>query len=109
MIFAALSSFALAEQDSLSITTYFPSPKTAYKDLEVKKKLVVGNISQSGNTKLDSIGELKNGQVYIGHSIVFSKEPTWPNNHKKGEIIYNVDHHKLQFYNGTAWINASAQ
>lgn len=94
--------------ETLTITTYYLSPNGVFKDMEVKDKLAVGNITDSGNTKCDSMQELKTGQVYVGHSILLRNRETLPNSHKPGEIIYNVDFHKIQFYDGAKWINASS-
>jgi hypothetical protein len=109
ILIASIFFYAQAQQtDSITITTYFPSPDGAFRDLENKRVCAVGNISASGNTSYDSLAELQNEQLYVGESIILKSLSSYPTFPKPGELIYNSSISKLQFFNSTAWINASA-
>lgn len=112
LIIAALCPSVGAQQDkadSVSFTTYYPSPNGVFTNLEVKRKLVVGNISESGNSQLDEISELGDGQIYVGDSLWLEPTTSQPTGTEvqEGQIIFNNTSgvKKLQFYNGS-WQSA---
>jgi hypothetical protein len=108
ILIASIFFYAQAQQtDSISITTYYPSPNAAFRDLETKRVCAVGNISDSGNPSYDSLSELQDGQLYVGESIILKPLSSYPTSPKPGELIYNSGISKLQFFNGTAWVTAS--
>ena len=86
--------------ETIVITTYFPSPTQAFKDFEVRESLAIGNDSES------QITTLAPGQLYVGHSILLGNSTSFPASPLPGQVIYNSNIHKLQFYNGT-WISVT--
>ena len=88
--------------ETLVITTYYPSPTHAVNTLEVRDRLAIDDESEN------IIPNLNSGQLYIGNSIILRNSTATPASPLPGEIIYNSNFNKLQFYNGTRWINASA-
>ena len=108
LFFLALSvttiCFAQSSQtESLTITTYFPSPEGVFNKLEVHSGLVVGNISNSylGYT---SISDLSNGQIYVGDRIILNNQTTQPESPSEGQLFYNTTDNVLEFYNNTSWV-----
>jgi hypothetical protein len=99
-------------QESLSITTYYPSPNGVFRDLEIRSKLAVGNITNSGNTTYDSMAELGNAQMYV-NSIILGNVTVTPGTacpaNEAGTLRFNRNFRKLQFCDGNNWLNASAQ
>jgi len=100
-LFPVLLFSQISSNETIVITTYYLSPSYAVKSLEVKERLAIGNESESAITNLAP------GQIYVEHSIIFSDSTTPPASPFPGEIIYNSNFNKLQFYNGMEWINAS--
>ena len=46
LILSSFLSLAQSQSDgTITITTYYPSPNGVFKDMEVKEKLAIGNIS----------------------------------------------------------------
>ena len=57
------------QSESLTITTYYPSPYGVYRNLEVKNGMAVGDITQS---PLNSMNNLTSGQLYINNSVILN-------------------------------------
>jgi hypothetical protein len=94
--------FSQTTNKTIVITTYYPSPSHAFKNLEITEGLAIGDDSETEITNLEP------GEIYIGHSIILGNTTPADASKLEGEIIYNPDFNKLQFYNGSVWINASA-
>ena len=115
MIIFILTSFSLTfaqsnYSETLTITTYYPSPYGVYRNLEVKSGLAVGDITQG---PLNSMDNLTSGQLYINNSLVLNSLPGTPVPafSKAGQVIYVNNtisgERMLKFYNDTAWVNAT--
>jgi hypothetical protein len=92
----------------ITITTYYPSPYGAYRDLEAKKSLATGNITASS---IGSVGNLAQGELWVQDSIIFepkSGDPsTWSTiDAKEGELVYSDEENTFYYYNGTGWVYA---
>jgi len=109
-LFAAASP-AIAQENlansSITISTYYPSPNAAFNVMEARNRAAVGDITASGNTDLDTMEELGDGQIYVGDSIILGNRTTPPAHPVDGMIFYNATSKRLQFYNGT-WVSTGS-
>jgi hypothetical protein len=102
--------FAFAQSNSsetLTITTYYPSPYGVYRNLEVKRGMAVGDITKG---PLASMDNLKSGQLYINNSVVLNTLPTTPadSNGTAGQVIYVGGTDKMiKYHDGIRWVNAT--
>jgi hypothetical protein len=102
-VFVLISLVFGQANETIVITTYYPSPTHAFNTLEVKERLAIGDDSES------RITDLNPGQLYVGYSILLGNTTTPSASAEPGEIIYNSNINKLQFRNETGgWVNASA-
>ena len=110
---AGMPFFALAQSnysETLTITTYYPSPYGVYRNLEVKSGLAVGDITQG---PLGSMDNLTSGQLYINNSLVLNSLAGTPAPafSKAGQVIYvnnaTSGERMLKFHNGNVWMNAT--
>lgn len=88
-------------QESLTITTYYPIPLGMYGSIEVKDKLVVG--------EMDSIQEIHDGSAYVSKGIVLKKwVDSYPRNPQAGQLIYyyntRTKETALKMYKQDEWI-----
>ena len=93
--------------ESLTITTYYPSPYGVYRNLEVKSGLAIGDITKG---PLGSMNNLTQGQLYINGSVILNSLSTYPPTPwRAGQVIYYVGggEKMLKFCNGTDWVNAT--
>ena len=96
--------------ETLTITTYYPSPYGVYRNLEVKRGLAVGDITKG---PLGSMDNLTSGQLYINGSVILNSLPGTPAPafSKAGQVIYvnntTSGERMLKFHDGNAWVNAS--
>ena len=108
---AGIPFFALGQSncsETLTITTYYPSPYGVYRNLEVKRGLAVGDITQG---PLGSMDNLTSGQLYINNSVVLNALSTTPANStgKAGQVIYVGGSDKmLKFHDGNKWVNTTS-
>lgn len=92
------------QSESLTISTYYPSPYGVYRTLQVKKGLAVGG---SGPSAVDSLSQ---GQLFINNSVILNALPSTPASAsgRAGQVIYvGGTEHMLKFHNGTAWVNVT--
>ena len=102
LVFIPTLTFPQTNQtESLSVTTYFPSPNAVFNKMEVRGKLVVGNITDSHTNGITSINDLKQDQVFVTDRIILGWQTSEPNPPHEGQIFYNNTSAKLEFYNGT--------
>ena len=102
IIFVAVASvFAQSNTtESLTITTYYPSPYGVYRNLEVKKGLAVGG---SG---FATVSSLKEGQLFLNNSVLLNPHTNTPTSGNEGEVIYVAgNEHMFKFHNETSWVN----
>ena len=96
-----LSAFS-ADEGSITITTYYPSPYGVYNALQTNK-LAVGDTN--GDEKLDSGDQPPQaGQIQVARSVVFTPQNILSlSDTREGEIAYDSASKSLRFYDGTAW------
>ena len=90
--------------ETLTITTYYPSPYGVYHNLEVKSGLAVGGSGYS------TVNNLKEGQLFINNSVILNSFSATPENStgKAGQVISVGGADKmLKFHNGNKWVNAT--
>lgn len=101
----AISRAQSNQTESLTITTYYPSPYGVYHNLEVKRGLAVGDITKG---PLKSMNNLTSGQLYINNSVVLNSLSSYPPQPwHTGQVIYYSPDKMLKFFNSTAWVNAT--
>jgi hypothetical protein len=105
ILFPALTFSQTNTTESLSFTTYFPSPNAVFDKMEVRSKLVVGNITDSNSAVngIAVIGDLKKDQVFVTDSIILGSQTLEPTPAIDGQIFFNnsTGVQKLEFYNGS--------
>lgn len=80
-----LLSFAYA-QESLTITTYYPSPYGSYQSLQTRR-LTIGNDDESTEDGVVNFQEL-------------GGNPSW---NEEGALYYNGSAHEFRYYDGSVW------
>jgi len=97
----------LTQADEITISTYYPAPYGVYNKFEVKKSIVVGNISDSGISGLADVNDLDAGELWIQDSMIFepksSFNPDTAAAGKEGELIYSSADALFYYYDGSAW------
>ena len=95
--FGVWSCFA---EESMTITTYYPSPYGSYNELQTNK-FAVGDTN--GDFQLSSADQPPaNGQIYAARSIILKPQSSLPSsNLLTGELAYSNS--KLYSYDGSAW------
>jgi hypothetical protein len=106
LIFTPSITFPQTNQtESLTVTTYFPSPNAVFQKMEVKRNLVVGNISDSNfaENKIDDISDIPGDQIFVTDSIILGPQTSPQAPFRNGQIYFNnsTGAKKLEFYNGT--------
>jgi hypothetical protein len=102
---AGLPFFALGGQsnETISISTYYPSPYGVYRTLEVKRGLAVGDIKSSS---VGNMNNLQPGQLYINESVILNTLTATPATGKPGQLIYvGGTEHVLKYHNDTTWVD----
>jgi len=95
-----------AQQESVTITTYYPSPYGSYNELQ-SNKLAVGDTN--GDNQLTSADlPSANGQLYVARSVIFKPHTNFAaiqtlTNPRIGELVYAAAEDKWYYYNG-AWV-----
>jgi hypothetical protein len=95
------------KKESLTVTTYFPSPEAVFSRMEVRSKLLVGNVSDSHISSITSINDLQQGQVFVTNSTILGSLTSDPGSAQPGQIFYNnttTGVKRVEFYNGN-WIS----
>ncbi len=93
-------SFCLAQQEeSITITTYYPSPHGEYNELQTNK-FAVGDTNESGGLDAGDQPDA-NGQLYTARSVIYKPQSSLPTSDtKEGELIYNISDKQLYVYKG---------
>jgi hypothetical protein len=98
--FGVLSCFA---EESITITTYYPSPYGVYNELQTNK-FAVGDTNVSGG--LDSGDQPPaNGQLYTARSVIFKPQSSLPAfDAREDELVYSDTDNKFYHYDGSSWV-----
>lgn len=90
-------------QESITITTYYPSPYGVYNELQTNK-FAVGDTDGSGNLNAGDQPPEK-GQLYTARSVIYKPQGSLPAfNARKGELVYNDSDNALYLYTGASWV-----
>jgi hypothetical protein len=91
--------------ETLTISTYYPSPYGVYRRLEVKRALAVGGAGFS------TVNSLSSGQMFVNNSIILNNLTSLPGPAvaKEGQLIYYTGggEHMLKYRTNTQWLNAT--
>lgn len=92
-----------AQEESITITTYYPSPYGVYNELQ-SNKLAVGDTD--GDLQLTSADQPPaNGQLYTARSVIYKPQSSLPVlDTRKGEAAYSNADNSLYLYDGSAWV-----
>jgi hypothetical protein len=104
LVFIPTLTFPQTNQtESMSFTTYFPSPNAVFNKMEVRAKLVVGNITDSHTSGITSINDLQKDQVFVTDSIILGWQSSAPSPAYEGQIFFNntSSPKRLEVNNGT--------
>ena len=102
LIFGFGVSFCFAEE-SITITTYYPSPYGVYNELQTNK-FAVGDTS--GDGQLSAADQPPaNGQLYTARSVIYKPQSGTPAfDAREGELVYNNTDDSLYLYNSFSWV-----
>lgn len=91
--------------ETLTLTTYLPSPNAVFNQLEAKTKLVVGDITHSNTAEnhIATINDVTDDQLFVENSVIFGNQTSSPASPKAGQIYFNNTSKTLEFNNGTGW------
>ena len=90
-------------EESITITTYYPSPYGVYNELQTNK-FAVGDTDGSGG--LDAGDQPPaNGQIYTARSVIYKPQSSLPAfDAREGELVYKNTDDSLYLYNGSTWV-----
>ncbi|MFH0913197.1 MAG: hypothetical protein V1884_02820 [Candidatus Omnitrophota bacterium] len=96
-----------AEEESYTITTYYPSPYGSYNELQTNK-FAVGDTNGDGKVTT-SDQPPKTGSLYVAESVIYkpkSGDPaTWnTTNARQGELTYSSSQGAFYGFNGSTWV-----
>jgi hypothetical protein len=96
----------LAQSDqpqSLTFTTYYPSPNGVFNRLQTKR-LAIGDRNNDG--KLSDADQPPNDyQLYIGRSVIYQPLNSLPASGTPGELAYNASADAFNYYNASgSWV-----
>ena len=79
-----------SNNETITISTYYPSPYGVYRELEVKGRMAVGNVRN--DTNLGHMSDLQEEQLYVGNSLLLKGLSSDPPNGQsiEGQIIIKV-------------------
>jgi hypothetical protein len=102
LVFLLFYIYTFAEE-SITITTYYPSPYGVYNELQTNK-FAVGDTNVSGG--LDSGDQPPaNGQLYTARSVIFKPQSSLPAfDAREGELVYSDTDNKFYHYDGSSWV-----
>ena len=102
LVFLLFCIYAFAEE-SITITTYYPSPYGVYNELQTNK-FAVGDTS--GDGQLSAADQPPaNGQLYTARSVIYKPQSSLPAfDAREGELVYNNTDDSLYLYNGSSWV-----
>jgi hypothetical protein len=92
-----------AQEESFTITTYYPSPYGSYNELQTNK-FAVGDTDGSGSL---SVGDQPpaNGQIYTARSVIYKPQSSLPAfDVREGELVYSDSDNKFYYYDGASWV-----
>jgi len=103
LVFSVFCVSIFAEDETFTITTYYPSPYGSYNELQTNK-FVVGDANGDGSlTSADQPPE--NGQIKVARSIIYKPvNKDGLTNRQEGELVYNASDDILYLYNGSKWV-----
>ncbi|MDD5561899.1 MAG: hypothetical protein PHT50_07230 [Candidatus Omnitrophica bacterium] len=88
-------------EESITITTYYPSPYGSYNELQ-SNKLAVGDTNSDGQMTFVDLPPA-NGQIYAARSVIFKPQSSVPSsNVREGEVAYNNADNNLYVYKGSS-------
>lgn len=95
------------QEESVSITTYYPSPYGAYNQLS-SNKFSVGDTNGDGKLT-DADQPPEDGKLYVAKSVIYKPQigdpATWSTlNAKEGELAYSSSKDAFYAYNGSSWV-----
>ncbi len=96
-------SFSQSNQhESLTISTYYPSPNAVFNSMEVRGKIIVGNITDSHTAGISTLNDIKQDQVYVTESLILGNQAIEPDPSTSiGQLFFNGTAGKLEFNHGT--------
>src|SRR3989338_7922827 len=93
-----LSSFSQSnnttEEETLTITTYYPAPYGVYNEMRANK-MVIGDTNASSTPSPATPGVVR----FKG----LATDPGWGNDSQEGALYYNTQENNFKYYNGTVW------
>jgi len=99
--FYNLSCFA-QEGETITITTYYPSPYGVYNHLQAKR-MAVGDTDVSGGIDAADLPEA-DGQLYTARSVIYKPQSSLPEfDAREGELVYIEADKKFYYYDGSKW------
>ena len=106
LVFIPTLTFPQTNQtESMSFATYFPSPNAVFNKMEVRAKLVVGNISDSNTAAngISTLNDIQKDQVFVANSIILGWQSSAPSPAYEGQIFFNNTSNpkRLEVFNGT--------
>ena len=89
-------------EESITITTYYPSPYGSYNELQ-SNKLAVGDTNSDGQLTFADLPPA-NGQIYVARSVIYKPQSFLSAaDVRKGEVMYDNTTDSLRYYNGSSW------
>jgi hypothetical protein len=101
---ATLPVFSQSNPDeSMTITTYYPSPYGSYESLQAKR-LAMGDRNNDGKLT-DADQPLNDGQLYMGRGVIYQPLNPLPASGTPGELAYNASADAFYYYNASgSWV-----
>jgi hypothetical protein len=96
--------------ETLTFTTYYPSPIGVYRLLEVAESLAVGDIS---TTSINTVDGLDPGELWVQGSVIYNPRDddpaSWASG-KEGEVHYSSMYDRFYYFNGDTgnWMGQGA-
>jgi len=100
--FYILPGFA-QEGETITITTYYPSPYGVYNEFQ-SNKMAVGDTNEDGQlTAADQ--PPADGQLYTARSVIYKPQSSLPAfDTREGELVYSETDKKFYYYDGSSWV-----
>lgn len=91
-----------AADETIAITTYYPSPQGSYRNLQTMKQSVGDTNGDGSMNSADLPGA--NGQLSVARGVIFKPQSFLPGtNVTEGELVYSSTDKAFYYYNGTVW------